>query len=175
MNITRFASLRALIVGGLVAGTLDVGAASLINTLNPVIILRFIATGVLGRAALTGGAGAACLGLVLQWAMSVLIAAIYFAVTARLPALRRKWWWGGLSSGLVIYLIMNFVVVPFSAAPVSFEYVVRHVRPLKAAQDLVAMFVFGLIIAFSVRGGRAAPPIEDPPQAADLQAQQRRA
>ncbi len=156
MNTIGSSSLRPILVGGLVAGTLDIGAASLINALSPVVILQFIATGVLGKAALSGGVGAAWLGLMLQWAMSVLIAAIYFMVTARLPSLRSKWVQGGLWSGVVIFLVMNFVVVPFSAAPVTFKYVVTHIHLLKAAENLSAMFVFGLIIAFVASRGRAA-------------------
>lgn len=45
----------AILVGGLVAGTLDIGAASLINMIDPRVILRFIAGGLLGKAALQGG------------------------------------------------------------------------------------------------------------------------
>ncbi len=163
MNAIGFSSLRPILLGGLVAGTLDIGAASLINTLSPVVILHFIATGVLGKAALGEGAGAAWLGLILQWAMSVLIAAIYFIVTAQLPALRRKWVQGGLLSGVVIFLVMNFVVVPFSAAPVTFQYVVTHIHLLRAAENLIAMFVFGLIIAFVASRGGAAQLRADVP------------
>lgn len=153
MNGHASSALRAIVLGGLIAGTLDIGAASLINTLNPLVILHFIATGVLGTRALTGGAAVALLGLVLQWAMSLLIAAIYFAVTARAPTLRRRWWLGGVLAGIVIFIVMNFIVVPFSAAPVTFRYVVTHIHPLKASEDLIAMFVFGLIVAFSAHRG----------------------
>ncbi|HKU78857.1 MAG TPA: hypothetical protein VJQ42_03355, partial [Rhodanobacteraceae bacterium] len=65
----------AILVGGLVAGTLDVGAAALINMIDPRVILRFIAGGLLGKAALQGGPAVAWLGLFLQWGMSLLIAA----------------------------------------------------------------------------------------------------
>ena len=153
MKAVEFSTLRLILVGGLVAGTLDVGSACLISGLDPETILHVIATGVLGRAALSGGAGAAGLGLILQWAMSVLIAAVYFAATARLPWLRRKWGWGGLIAGVVIFIVMNFIIVPFSAAPVTFRYVITHIHPLKAGENLIAMFVFGLIIAFVASRG----------------------
>jgi hypothetical protein len=156
-----YASLRPIVVGGLVAGTVDIGSASLINALSPRIILHFVASGVLGSSALAGGAAVVCLGLLLQWAMSILIAAIYLAVIAGLPALRRRWVLGGLLAGAVIFTVMNFLVVPLSAAPVTFRYVVTHIRMLKAAENLFAMFVFGWIVAFAARHGgvaRGKPP-----------------
>ena len=142
---------RAILTGGLVAGTLDIEAAALINHVSPVLIARYIATGVMGRAALSAGAGAACLGVLLQWAMSVVIAAIYWFVTARMPLLRERWWLGGLLAGAVTYPVMNFVVMPFSAAPVTLHEVIARYRPVKGAEDLLAMFVFGLIVAYCAR------------------------
>lgn len=158
--------LRAILVGGLVAGTIDIGAAAIINSVSPVLIAHYIATGLLGKAALSMGAPAAYLGLLLQWAMSVLIAAIYWLVTARMPQLRERWWLGGLLAGIVIYLVMNFVVMPFSAAPVTLHQVIAHFRPAKGAEDLLAMFVFGLIVACcaryvpSRRSGAPAPNVD---------------
>ena len=143
--------LRAILIGGLVAGTIDIGAAALINSVSPVLIAHYIASGLLGRAALSMGAAAAYLGVLLQWVMSVIIAAIYWFVTASMPRLRQNWWLGGLLAGIVIFLVMNFIVMPFSAAPVTLHEVIAHFRPVKAAENLLAMFVFGLIVAYCVR------------------------
>lgn len=84
MERSRHPALKAAIVAGLVAGTIDIGAAALINRLGPVIILHAIASGVLGKAAYFEGARSALLGLALQWGMSLSIAAIYVAATRRL-------------------------------------------------------------------------------------------
>lgn len=151
MKSTAPSGLRAILVGGLVAGTLDFGAAALINRVSPVLIAHYIASGVLGRASFAIGAPAAYLGLMLQWAMSVVIAAIYWFVTAPMPRLREKWWLGGLLAGLVIFLVMNFVVMPFSAAPVTLHEVIARFRLTKGAENLAAMFVFGLIVACCAR------------------------
>ena len=151
MKRTATAALRAILTGGLVAGTLDIGAAALINRVSPILITHYIASGVLGKASFTTGAPAACLGLILQWAMSVAIAAIYWRVTARMPRLRERWWLGGLLAGIVIYLVMNFAVMPFSAAPVTLHEVLAHWQVAKGAEDLLAMFVFGLIVAWCAR------------------------
>jgi hypothetical protein len=151
MTSAATSGLRAILIGGLVAGTIDIGAAALINSASPVLIAHYIASGALGRAALSEGAAAAYLGVLLQWAMSVIIAAIYWFVTAGMPRLRERWWLGGLLAGVVIYLVMNFVVMPFSAAPVTLHAVIAHFRPVKGAENLLAMFVFGLIIAYCAR------------------------
>ena len=82
--------VQAALLGGLVAGTMDIGAASLINVLSPVFISQFIAGGLLGKASLAGGMQTAALGVALQWAMSIVIAAIYVFASTRLAALRRQ-------------------------------------------------------------------------------------
>ncbi|MGB6487440.1 MAG: hypothetical protein WBE91_11195 [Steroidobacteraceae bacterium] len=152
---------RAILVGGLVAGTIDIGAAALINHVSPVLIAHYIATGVMGPAALSAGPSAAYLGLLLQWAMSVVIAAIYWFATAGMPRLRTRWWLGGLLAGVVIFLVMNFVVMPFSAAPVTLHEVIARFRPAKGAENLLAMFVFGLIVAYCARHLPSRRPGED--------------
>ena len=151
MTSTANSGLRAILIGGLVAGTLDIGAAALINSVSPALIAHYIASGVLGRASFSAGAPAAWLGLLLQWAMSIVIAAIYWLVTAAMPRLRARWWLGGLLAGAVIYLVMNFIVMPFSAAPVTLHEVIVRFRPQKGAENLLAMFVFGLIVAYCAR------------------------
>lgn len=133
------------------AGTLDIGAAALINHVSPIPIARYIASGVLGNAAFSIGAPAAWVGLLLQWAMSMVIAAIYWFVTGRMPRLRARWWVGGLLAGVVIFLVMNFVVMPFSAAPITLHEVIARFTPARAAENLAAMFVFGLIVACCAR------------------------
>lgn len=151
MKNTVSCGLRAIAIGGLLAGTIDIGAAALINRVSPVLITHFIASGVLGKAALSAGASAAYLGLVLQWAMSIVIAAIYWSVTARMPQLRERWWLGGLLAGVIIYLVMNFLVMPFSAAPVTLHQLIAHLTLAKVVDNLAAMLVFGLIVAFCAR------------------------
>jgi uncharacterized membrane protein YagU involved in acid resistance len=135
-----------ILLGGIIAGTVDVGAACLINGANPARILQVIASGLLGKASFEGGSATSALGLVLQWAMSILIASIFVVVVQLWPLLKRHWVKVGLASGLIIFLVMNYVVLPLSAIGHAPRF-----RPLHFAQDVVAMLVFGLIIAFFAR------------------------
>jgi uncharacterized membrane protein YagU involved in acid resistance len=142
----RHPSLLAILLGGLVAGTIDIGAAALINIASPILILHFIAGGLLGKAALAGGTSAALLGLVLQWAMSLIIAALYVAAARWLPILRRRWIAGGLAYGIVIFFVMNYVVVPLSAWAKWPRFTAETF-----AANVLAMLLFGLIISYFAR------------------------
>ena len=134
--------LRAILAGGLVAGTIDIGVAALINWIDPLIILRAIASGLLGRDAYRGGLPVSALGLGLQEAMSLIIAAIFVLAATRLPVLTQRWIAAGLAYGVGIYLVMTFVVVPLSAAVPK-----QHLTVESVVENLAAMLLFGLIIA----------------------------
>jgi hypothetical protein len=152
----RRGALLAILAGGLIAGTIDIGAAALINMMDPRVILRFVAGGVLGKAALQGGAGVAWLGLFLQWAMSLVIAAIFVFAALRLRWLTARPVLAGLAYGVVVFVVMNYVVVYFSA-----WHRINHFTPMGFIENLLAMLVFGLIVAFCARrflGGAAAAP-----------------
>jgi hypothetical protein len=137
--------LIAVVIGGIVAGILDIGAATVINQRSPFAILRVIASGLLGPKALTGGTLTSALGFLLQLAMSIVIAAIYGLGSLWLPILASMWIVMGLAYGVGVFVVMTYVVVPLSAAPR---------RPLpgitKITKDLLAMLGFGLIVAFAV-------------------------
>jgi len=136
----------AIVLGGLVAGTIDIGAACLINGHSVGFILHTIAGGLLAKQSYAGGLATAALGLLLQEVMGVLIAGV-FGLTARyLPNLARFWIVGGLAYGVVIFAVMNYVVVPLSAWRVF-----PHFTALKCAENMMAMLLFGLIVAFFVR------------------------
>jgi uncharacterized membrane protein YagU involved in acid resistance len=137
----------AILLAGLIAGTIDVGAASLISGHDPVFIIHVIAAGLIGKAAaFSGGAGTAMLGLFLQWAMSVVIAAIFVFGTSFFPAIARMWIVAGLGYGVIVFFVMNYVVVPLSA----FHRVPRF-TPASFAENMAAMLLFGLIIAGCAR------------------------
>lgn len=145
--------LRAILAGGLIAGTVDIGAAALINMIDPRVILRFIAGGVLGKAALQGGAAAEWLGLFLQWGMSLVIAAVFTLAALRLGWLTARPVLAGLAYGVVVFAVMNYVVMFFSA-----WHRINHFTVASFIENMAAMLVFGLIIAFCTRGFLGNPP-----------------
>ena len=138
-------ALTAILLGGIVAGTIDIGAACLINGHGVTFILHTIAGGLLAKQSYSGGTPTALLGLALQELMGVLIAAIYAGAATLLPALRRHWLVGGLAYGVVIFFVMNYVVVPLSAWKHR-----PHFSAYTFAANMAAMVLFGLIVAWVV-------------------------
>ena len=162
MDTARPSVLKAIISAGFIAGTVDIGAAALINWLNPVIILHAIASGLLGKASYFEGVRSALLGLLLQWGMSLLIAAVYVVAACRIRWLTVRWSSGGLAYGVIIFIVMNYLVVPLSEAwprhPFTLHGIMHRFPPDKLVYNLLAMLLFGLIVAFcaryyGVRGG----------------------
>jgi hypothetical protein len=140
--------LKTSLYAGLIAGTLDIGAACTINAVMPAPVLRFIASGLLGTP-LPHEPWVYCLGMILQWLMSIVIAAIFVSAAVRIPILLRQWIAAGIAYGIVVYVVMTFVVVPLSRAKGG------HLTLASVIENLLAMIVFGLIVAYFARSMRA--------------------
>jgi hypothetical protein len=143
--------LSWLCVAALVAGSCDIAFATGYSYARagvaPSRVLKFVASGALGPAALQGGAGMAALGLGFHYFNAFLITAIFFAAAAWRPALVRRPLPVGLLYGVVIYLVMNFVVIPLSRiGPRSGRATLTVVSEL-----LVHMFLIGLPMALAAR------------------------
>jgi hypothetical protein len=146
--------LTAILLGGVIAGTIDIFAASVISGRSPAHIMQAIAGGLLAKASFDGGIGTMVLGAILQEAMGVLIAGIYVVVSKSAAAMRRLWIPSGLVYGVVVFFVMNYVVVPLSAWKAT-----PHFTSVKFAENMAAMLLFGLIVAFFCRrvGERTEP------------------
>ena len=139
--------LLAIVVGGLVAGTLDIWMASLASGASIPQVVRFIAGGLVGlKTAMAGEAEMLVLGAVLQNLMGLIIAAVYVLASQRLPVLRRRWLSLGLAYGVGVYFVMNYVVLPLSAIGRATKF-----EPVSFAKNMAAMLVFGVIIAAASR------------------------
>lgn len=113
-----------VLAGGLLAGTLDIAftmAFWAVKADVPALrILQDVASGLLGPAAFEGGLSTAGFGLALHYGIALTMALVYFLAARRQPVLRRHPTRAGAVYGLALYVIMNHVVVPLSAAaPVS--------------------------------------------------------
>lgn len=111
----------ATLLGGLVAGALDITYAcvhwNIAHDVAPMRIFQSVAAGLLGRdAAVAGGWNSAALGLALHFAMTTIMAAFFVVATRAVPVLDRMPLLSGIVYGLGLNAVMNFIVVPFSAA-----------------------------------------------------------
>jgi len=147
--------IATIALAGLVAGTLDATAACVDFVLktgrNPIRVFQFIATGVFGRAALTGGWTMALCGVLFHYFIATSWAAGYYLVYPKLPRLPA--FVLGLAYGVVVWAGMNLVVVPLSNVPG---------RPLELVSAVKSMAILmvcvGLPIALIVGRGRATRP-----------------
>lgn len=142
--------IRAIVWGGLIAGTCDLIYAFAFygpRGVSPLRILQSIASGLLGKASYDGGAMSAALGGVLHYFILIVAAALFYAVSRRLTLLMRQPIACGLLFGVAIWLVMNFVVVPLSAFP----HEVTHTLSRDWPHILAHMVLVGLPIALSIR------------------------
>jgi hypothetical protein len=113
--------IRAIFIGGLLSGLLDITYAISVYALKgipAIVILQSVASGVMGRAAYSGGLKAAALGLLLHFTMTIIMAAVFITAQRRIGIIRNHTFALAAFYGVALYYIMNYVVVPLSnAAP----------------------------------------------------------
>jgi hypothetical protein len=137
----------------LLAGTFAVGVLDLLDAVvffglrgvEPIRIFQGIASGLLGRAAFSGGRAAAALGIALHFFIAFAIVLVFHLAAKRLPVLTRAPFWSGILYGVAVYLVMNRVVLPLSAAASS-----RPSGAVLVNGVLIHMFGVGLPAALSV-------------------------
>ena len=151
MSDDRSRALRAILLGGLIAGTLDISYACIFSYVmrrtSPIRILQSVASGALGARAFTGGIKTAVLGLAFHFFIALTAAAVYYFASRQLRLLITQAIICGVIYGIGIYLFMNFVVLPLSAIPFKMSY-----PPASLISGLlIHMFGIGLPIALVVR------------------------
>lgn len=111
----RAKALDTIVLGGLVAGTLDILDAFVVTWIgggSAVRVLQFIASGVLGADALQGGWLTAGVGLGLHFLIALGAATVFLGVTRMVPAVLHHPVVAGIGFGLGVFLFMNLVVLP---------------------------------------------------------------
>lgn len=137
----------AALVGGLVAGALDIGFAAVLFGAGVERVFQSVAAGLIGReAAVAGGMETVAVGAAAHFFISFVAAAIYVLATAPFPILLRRAVLGGFIFGVAVWAVMNFVVVPNSmanSAPITWP-----TTPIMIAGHIL---FFGLPIALIAR------------------------
>ncbi|HXC96479.1 MAG TPA: hypothetical protein VNU92_12325 [Edaphobacter sp.] len=144
---------KAIGLACLIAGTLDLSDALIFYGLRgvpPTRIFDGIASGLMGRAAFSAGTRSAVLGAVLHYFIATTVAIIYFIASRHLPLHRHPFVWGGLY-GIVVYIVMNYVVIPLS------KIGPRPTPPLVPLINGVAALVFCIGIPIALIARRYIP------------------
>jgi hypothetical protein len=109
---------RAILYATLVVGLLDAtdGVVFLgLHGQNPIQVLQYIASSLLGARSFSGGLATAGLGLVVHFAVSLVVVAIYILASRRIAVLRTQWVVMGLLFGAAVWAVMNLVLLPLTA------------------------------------------------------------
>lgn len=141
------ARLRALVRIGLIAGTLDISENLIFNAfrhITPGMIFRYIASGLVGPSAFRGGAGMIALGVAIHYAIAFTWTALYFFAARSWRVLVRRPVVCGLLYGALVYIVMNFVVLPMTRVPHSHAAVSVASR---VSGILALLFCIGLTVA----------------------------
>lgn len=113
-------ALDTILYGGLIVGVLD-GLDALIffglRGSKPASIFQYIASGLVGRSAFTGGWKTTLLGVLLHFLVAFILATIYYLLSLAFPILIRRAVLSGLVFGPIAHIVMFFIVTPLSAAP----------------------------------------------------------
>jgi uncharacterized membrane protein YagU involved in acid resistance len=109
---------QAILIAGLLAGTMDILAAIFILAKgNALGVLKYVASGALGKAALEGDNTMALWGLFFHFLIAMIWAKVYFLAYPYLPFLKNNIFINAIIYGLVVWCIMNLIVVPLSQIP----------------------------------------------------------
>ena len=111
--------LQPILIGGLIAGVLDIAYAFVFSYLRsgrtPSFVLQSVASGALGRDAFQGGAKTAALGLGFHFLIALGAAAVYVLASRAIPFLTTHPLVSGTIYGLCVYAFMNCFVLRVSA------------------------------------------------------------
>lgn len=139
-----------VLAGGLIAGTFDIAYACIFWGLKAGVpvprIFQSVAAGLLGKASFESGLATATLGLALHYFIAITMSAAYYLVARRLPPLWQRPAPWGAAYGLLLFGIMNYIVLPLSAAGPGSK------NPLWISLSiLVHMVLIGIPIALAAR------------------------
>ena len=162
-RIPRVSGIR-IVTAGMLVGVLDgLFAVALfvvaLKVTTPVRVFQSIASAVIGPSSFQGGLATAALGLALHFTVAHAWAAVYFLALRASSLLRRlveapvRAAVVGMAYGIVVWLMMNLVVIPFTRTRPT-AVTARSFLPVLVGH----MFVVGLPIALVIRPSKPDRP-----------------
>ena len=119
---SRNSLLRFSVIAGLIIGFADEiiyhwFVTSVLGGVPLITLYQYIASGALGESAFAGGISTALLGVLFHYLISIVIAGVFILSVDRITLLRRYVIPGSLLYGFGVFIVMNMIVIPLSAAP----------------------------------------------------------
>ena len=146
MNRNSSVIFRTILWIGLVAGTLDITenlVFSQLRGVTPWRVFQYIASGLIGTQAFQGGWASVLLGVALHYIIALIWTGVFYVVARKFAIVMRRPVLAGLIYGGVVYLIMNFIVVPLSQVP-------QPLRPITLVSRINAVLALLLCIGLTI-------------------------
>jgi hypothetical protein len=141
-------ALKAILAGATIAAFLDLLDPIVfygLRGVSPIKIPQSIASGILGRAAYSGGIRTAVLGLALHLFIALFWAAVFVFAAQSVRALSRHALLSGMAHGMLIYAVMYSLVLPRSHV-----FPRPHFAPIIFLNNVAAMvFLVGVPISLA--------------------------
>lgn len=145
--------ITVILASGALFGLIDFTAASVQSGGGPVLTGKIVASVLVGGLAFHGGAWPAVLGIAMHFAVAMTVAAIFYGLARRWPALLRHAIPAGLLYGLGVFAVMNYGILPLLSwgrslylhTPVSLK------GPMGWPQVFIHLFFVGLPLALLQR------------------------
>lgn len=127
----------------LIAATLDGTAAVVfLANMNFAAVWKFVASGFFGSRAFTAGNEMIVYGLLFHFTIALFWTIVYYLFLRNVAFFRKNIIVGGLIYGIVVWLVMNLIVLPFTNIPQS-----QHTIEGIAKGMVILMVCIGLPIA----------------------------
>jgi hypothetical protein len=122
----------------LLTGTLDAIAAILISyKIPPAVIFKFIASGWFGRPAMSGGTGMVLWGLIFHYLIATIFSVLFFQLYPEIIRILKNKYFTGIVYGLLIWVVMNYVVLPFTNIPHGHG----HINTISLIKGIAALII----------------------------------
>jgi hypothetical protein len=146
MAASKPSTAKAILVAGLIVGTLDAMAAS-IQTLQAggtlTKLWQYVASGAFGKPAFSGGLTMVAYGLLFHYLIAFSFTVFFFALYPRLSVLAKNRLVTGVLYGIFVWAVMNLIVVRQSAIGPG------PINPTKAALAAAILIVcMGLPLSY---------------------------
>ena len=148
---------RAIFWGALVSGVLDISGACIqswfIRGVTPDVVLKGVASALLGAQAAKGSWSIAALGLAMHFTVATTATVVFYALSRRFAFLTERAVLSGLAFGAVVFCTMNFVTLPALGIFRHFCYGTswQYAPPMGWIQFGIHLVCVGLPIALCVR------------------------
>jgi hypothetical protein len=139
--------VKTILAAGFTAGILDGTAAVLfLGNMDYSRVFKFVASGLFGKTAFDGGNEMVVYGISIHLLIAMTFAVLYYFIFSKIDFFSRNKIIGGLLYGILAWLIMTFLVLPFTNVTQSEMTLVGAIKNV-----VILMCCIGLPIALIIQ------------------------